>query len=249
MPKMREKISVCPLKIKWILDQANYLPNPLPVDFPNEYENLKSPEEIQKRINYLAEILPDSFIQSSRLTRSAFAYKVLFTARNAEEPLDVINFFPLHSIYSAIDITIRCKKALERIVEWNKESSDSRRLELKKDDIQYIGFEMKDGVMNVRVEFPFADLINEKIDTRRIKQCGECKNFSWAKRLNKDVENELCESCSNKLRQKRFIEKNKEEIKLEKRKKYYNENSIPFCEKCIRPNTKCDCYLNERSKK
>jgi hypothetical protein len=249
MQKIEEKISICPPKVQGIINQANYLP----FDFPETYEIFpESAEEAQKRINELAKILPDSFIQSSPFTQMALRWKVRITASKLDEPLEETEIEPLHWIYSAISTSIRCRKALERVVKWNKESSNSPSIKLNNDDIRFFGFKLKNGVIQAHVEFPLVDLINENIDTRRIKQCGNCQNFSWSKRLNKNVENYICESCSNKLRQKRFVSipKNKEEISKRRRIAYYRNKGIKIlCEKCAYPHTKCSCYLKERNKK
>jgi hypothetical protein len=249
MQKTKEKISNCPPRVQGIINQANYLP----FDFPETYEIFPETEEgIQKRINELAKILPDSFIQSSPFTQMALGWKVRITVSKLDEPLDETEIEPLQWIYSAISTSIRHRKTLERVVKWNKESSNSPSVKLNSGDIRFFGFKLKNGVIQAHVEFPLVDLINEQIDTRRIKYCSECKNFSWARRLNKNVENFVCESCSNKLRQKRFIsiEKNKEEIKKQRRIAYYrNKGEKILCEKCSYPHRKCSCYAKERSKK
>ncbi len=243
MQKIEEKISICPPKVQGIINQANYLP----FDFPETYEIFpESAEGIQKRINELAKILSDSFIQSN-----LFIQMAIETAYPGKKPFQPA-IEPLNWIYNAIDASLRSRKTLERVVRWNKESLNSKPIELKNDDIRFFGFKLKNGVIQAHVEFPLVDLINEKIDTRRIKQCGNCQNFFWAKRLNKTAENELCEKCSNKLRQKRFVSipKNKEEISKRRRIAYYSNKGIEvLCEKCAYPHTKCSCYLKERRKK
>ncbi len=231
MPRIKEKISICHLKVQWIINEANHLP----FDFPETHETFpESAEEIQKRIHELVKILPDPFIQSSLPIKWTLAWKVTITASKET------NIEPLHLIYSAISTSIRCRKTLERVVKWNKDSSNSRSIKLNNEDIRFFGFKLENGVIKNHVEFPLVDLINENIDTRRIKQCGNCKNFFWAKRLNKNVENEVCEKCSNTLRQNRFIEKNKDEIKRRRRIAYYRNAGVKkLCEKCGRPQIKC----------
>jgi len=250
MQKTKDKISQCPTDVEAIIKKANSVP------FDFSFEDVYLPatnEEQHKRVRELAQTLPDSF---SEIYPDA---KVIL---NSKEPLEIvfpdsdesikIKLEPIQLINAKIYTGMVARTALLQVVEWNKESINSETIKLKKEDIRYFGLTIENGVLTPRLEFPFDDLINQQIDTRRIKYCSECKNFSWAKRLNKNVENYICESCSNKLRQKRFVSipKNKEEISKRRRIAYYRNKGIKIlCEKCAYPHTKCSCYLKERSKK
>lgn len=85
----------------------------------------------------------------------------------------------------------------------------------------------------------------EDIDADRLRICQVCNHIFWAKR---SISEGCSEPCVNALYQRNLRKKNKEEINCQRRKNYYIKNRIPYCEKCIYPNTKCSCYINERSK-
>lgn len=76
----------------------------------------------------------------------------------------------------------------------------------------------------------------------RIRECSKCKHFFWVKRLNKNVKTETCEKCNNLIRQQRFQDKNRSEIKKQRRKNYYLKTGVDYCKNCIKPTKKCSCF-------
>ncbi len=252
MPKLREKISICSETVQGVIEQANLLPSNFP--FTEEVFPANDEKEQKKRISELAKVLPDSFIKSDEGLRMILTSKkpLRITIKPAEKPFDSgVEFEPLKWLWSAIRGTVSSRNALHAVVEWDRESGDSPKIQLKKDDIRFFGLEIENGVLKARLEFPFDDLINENTDTRRIKQCRSCENFFWVKRLSKKIENELCEKCASAIRQKRFqAKKDKTETRIQRRKAYYRNKGVKIlCEKCAYPHTKCNCYQKERSKK
>lgn len=243
MPKLREKISIRSETVQAVINQANSLPSGFP--FTEEVFPVGDEKEQKKRINELAKVLPDSFIQLHPITKIIITSKkpIHIILRAAEKPPfdSELKLEPLQWLWDAIRAAIISRKALLRVVEWNKESGDAHAIQLKKDDIRFFGLEIENGVMKARAEFPFADLINENTDTRRIKQCRSCENFFWVKRLSKKIENELCEKCASAIRQKRFqAKKDKTETRIQRRKAYYRNKGVKIlCEKCGRPQLKC----------
>lgn len=243
MPKLREKISICSETVQGLVNLANSLPTGFP--FTEQVFPVNDEKEQKKRINELAKVLPDSFMQLHPITKIITTSKepIHIILQPAEKlPFDSeLKLEPLQWLWDVIRAAIISRKALLRIVEWNKESGDARAIQLKKDDIRFFGLEIENGVMKTRAEHPFDDLINEKTDTRRIKQCRSCENFFWVKRLSKKIENEVCGNCANSLRQKRFqATKDKTETRIQRRKAYYRNKGVEIlCEKCGRPQLKC----------
>ncbi len=240
MPKLREKISICSKTVQGVIDQANSLPSGFP--FKEEVFPVNDEKEQKKRINELAKVLPDSFFRVYPITEKIIASKEqihIILQPSEKPPFDSeLKLEPLQWLWDVIRAAIISRKALLRVVEWNKESGNAHVIQLKRDDIRFFGLEIENGVMKTRAEHPFADLINEKTDTRRIKQCRSCENFFWVKRLSKKIENEVCGKCASAKRQKRFQDKT--ETKIQRRKAYYRNKGVKIlCEKCGRPQFKC----------
>lgn len=98
----------------------------------------------------------------------------------------------------------------------------------------------------IKIEWNGLMSLIQDCDLRRFRQCVECKKIFWAFRLDA----KCCSAkCANKMRQKLFQNKNNDKTKIQRRKNYYYKNKIPFCDKCIRPIAKCECYSNKRSRK
>ncbi|MCY7344978.1 MAG: hypothetical protein LH614_02065 [Pyrinomonadaceae bacterium] len=277
MPKVREKISQCPSSVQAILNSANSMP-PGFSDLFAELVQPKGIEKQRKRFYEIVAALPNGFIKNndwlqsilnnetvspeaalkekrgqiyeivSRMPPEKFAEK--FFRNTWREfllnPNGILHIIaPYLMLSNAIQTAKIARHGLTFVVRMNARKA---RL-LEKEVVEHSLLIINEGVIQVFTEYPLDILINEKIDTRRIKQCRNCKNFFWVKRQNKNVENKNCEKCSNALRQRQFVNKNKDEINRQKRANRYYKKGIPYCEKCVYPNTKCDCYIQERSKK
>lgn len=276
MPKIREKISQCPLSVQSILNSANSMPpgfsglyteviHPKGIEKQRErfYEKVATlPNEFIKNNDWLQSILNNETVRPkaalkenkgqiyetvSRMPPEEFA-KEFFGDVWTEfwlTPKGILHVIaPYLMLSSAIQTAKSARHGLTFVVRMN---SRKARL-LEKEVVRHSRLIINEGVIQILTNYPLDILINEKIDTRRIKQCRNCKNFFWVKRQNKNVENINCERCNNALRQRQFVSKNKDEIARERRANYYYKKGIPYCEKCVRPNTKCNCYIQERSK-
>ncbi len=175
-------------------------------------------------------------------------------------------FNPLRELTSAISSASAAREGLHKIIELSdlnypttktenkpviREWKDTRGAKLTDflHSFRFHSLNIVNGVLKGAYDFPFDVLIGDSADIRRIKNCSNCKDFFWLKRLNKNVENEFCKECSNSMRQKKFVQKNKDQINTERRRQRYKNDRTPYCEKCIRPNTRCNCYQNERKQK
>ncbi len=105
------------------------------------------------------------------------------------------------------------------------------------------------GIIEIAAHYPIQQLISEQIDTRRIKACDSCEDFYWQKRENKNSDTNTCEKCRNKVNQRRYAEKNKNQQNSERRKNYYYKKKINFCENCVRPSEKCSCESAQEAQK
>ncbi len=277
MPKVREKISQCPLSVQVILNSANSMPP----GFSGPYAEIIYPKGVEKQRKRFYEkvaTLPNEFIKNNDWLQSVlnnetvspeaalkekkgqiyeivsimppeqFAERFFGDTWNEFllEPTGILYIIaPYLKLSAAIDTAKVARRGLTFVVRMN----DRKTRLLEKEVVKHSRLIINEGVIQVFTQYPLDILINEKIDTRRIKQCRNCKNFFWAKRQNKNVENKNCEKCSNALRQRQFVNKNKDEINRQRRANRYYKKGIPYCEKCVYPNTKCDCYIQERSKK
>jgi hypothetical protein len=101
------------------------------------------------------------------------------------------------------------------------------------------------GAVEIAANYPLSVIINESLDTRRFRICPICSVFFWAKRL--DVISCGSKKCVETLSGKKYHLRNKAEINRAKRKKYYVDNGIDFCPKCVHPlstHGESDCHLN-----
>ena len=86
---------------------------------------------------------------------------------------------------------------------------------------------------------------NQDIPPERIRECPVCRRIFWAKRL--DAKTCGSKECVETLSGKKYHLKNKADINQKKRKKYYADNGIDFCPKCVHPlstHGESDCHLN-----
>lgn len=273
MPKKREKVSQCTPSVQKMLDRVNSLSEEF--SFKPELKHPKEAQKQKDLFYKITANLPDAFIKScewlqkilsgetlspeetrkkvecqlkwsksSKPTSQALSQLwIVFIPSVLTDDGDMEQILPLHQLYEELLWIKRIREILTLIREANSKNEKYPENEETKFSVMTV----QDGIVKITAIYPVDILINERIDTRRIKQCQECQKFFWAKRLNKNIDNEACEKCANASRQRRFqSKKNKEEINVERRKNYYYKKGIPFCEKCIRPNTKCDCYLKER---
>jgi hypothetical protein len=236
MPKIKELVSKCPPEVKIIIDSANSLPHSFVITYSNYFPiDLES----QTKLFYeIATTLPKEFAENNDwLNRVLRGEKVWDFKKGTMFP-------PLVELSSTISTAKHSRYGLTFVVRANNRKDDLLTSKLSK----YSGLFIREGIIEVFTSYPLNVLINQKIDTRRIKHCRDCKNFFWVKRQNKNVENQLCEKCGGKKRQKEFVNKDKATFNRERRRKRYEKEKTPFCERCVRPNTKCACYLNERRK-
>jgi len=87
--------------------------------------------------------------------------------------------------------------------------------------------------------------ITQGMEADRLRVCEVCNHIFWAYNKNSET---CSKPCLNILRQRKYLKANKSLVNRKRRESYYKKNRIPYCEKCIYPNTKCSCYINERSK-
>jgi hypothetical protein len=87
--------------------------------------------------------------------------------------------------------------------------------------------------------------ITQGIEADRLRVCEVCNHIFWANNKNSET---CSKPCLNILRQRKYLKANKTLVNRKRRESYYKKNRIPYCEKCIYPNTRCSCYINERSK-
>jgi hypothetical protein len=105
------------------------------------------------------------------------------------------------------------------------------------------------GIMELAAHYPLRVIIGEKLDTRRFRICPICNIFFWAKRL--DAKSCGEKKCVDKLSGKKYQNENKDDLNRKKRKKYYEDNGINFCHKCVRPYSthgESSCQLNGAKK-
>ncbi|MGI8555494.1 MAG: hypothetical protein ACR2LT_03955 [Pyrinomonadaceae bacterium] len=277
MPKVREKISQCPLSVQAILNSANSMPP----GFSGLYAEAIYPKGIEKQRKRFYEkvaTLPNEFIKNNNWLQSILNNETVSPEAALKEKkgqiYEIVSRMPpeefaeeffgntwrefllnpngiLHEIapYLMLSDAIQWAKIARHGLTFVVRMNDRKARLLEKEVVKHSHLIINEGVIQVFTHYPLDILINEKIDTRRIKQYRNCKNFFWVKRQNKNVKNINCEKCNNALRQRQFVNKNKDEINRERRANYYYKKGVPYCEKCVRPNTKCDCYIQERSKK
>jgi hypothetical protein len=274
MPKSSEKISKCPVSIQSIINSANSMPP----GFSGPYTEIIPPKGIKKQQKWFYEkvaTLPDEFIKNNDWLQSILNNEIVSPEaalkENKGQIYEIVSRIPPEEFaeeffgntwnvflltnrlqiiapFLMLSGEIREAKIARHGLTFVVRMNDRKARLLEKEVVKHSHLIINEGVIQVFTKYPLDILINEKIDTRRIKQCRNCKNFFWTKRQNKNVENINCEKCNNALRQRQFVNKNKDEINRERRANYYYKKGIPYCEKCVRPNTKCDCYIQERNK-
>jgi hypothetical protein len=111
--------------------------------------------------------------------------------------------------------------------------------------LQRFTFNKKDSTLVVSGSQLVEILTRNKIPVERVRECPGCNKFFWAKRL--DAKTCGNKKCVDKLSGKKYQIENKDEINRNKREKYYEDNGIAFCSKCVRPlstHGESDCQLN-----
>lgn len=100
---------------------------------------------------------------------------------------------------------------------------------------------------NESIETPYYDLFGaiHGRNLNRLRACRTCRHIFWAENINSFS---CSQPCRRQLISHNRRELNKEEFNRKRREIRYKEKGVPYCDKCVRPNTKCDCYLNERRK-
>lgn len=107
----------------------------------------------------------------------------------------------------------------------------------------------KTGEIELGAHYPLRVIISEKLDARRFRVCPVCSIFFWAKRL--DAKTCGKKQCVEDLSGKKYQAENKDALKRKKRKKYYEDNNIDFCPKCVRPLSThgySNCQINGANK-
>jgi len=90
-------------------------------------------------------------------------------------------------------------------------------------EIHFGGMEVIDGFFEVKFNETFSVIVNERIDTKRIKECQKCSRFFWAKRIGKGIENKACEKCAVTERQKKFLTEKKDLVNARRSKSRFDK--------------------------
>jgi hypothetical protein len=174
-----------------------------------------------------------------------------------ENPRKTCSFSPFQQLKSAFSRVIDIRKSLRLAIEYSKPrepipglhpittvdeypevTAKFRTHNIDSKTIPFKGFEALDGILKVELDDTFTVLVNEKIDTRRIKECQNCSRFFWAKRIGKGIENKVCDKCSNAQRQRDFQKKNKDLINARRSKSRF-DRQVKEAQKDLR-NAKTD---------
>jgi hypothetical protein len=193
-------------------------------------------------IHYLLEqsewLLLDLFKRVRQLTGETFEYSEGYFFSS----LRFSNSFT--NIYAGMKNDVDIFKRLAQVF------NEVRKGIREKDNLGYLNFRATplisaNNEVIIESRSPIFDAVH-LMDADRLRICEVCNHIFWAKKKNSFG---CSESCVNALYQRRLRKENKIEINRQRREKYYKENGIAFCDKCVHPVTKCGCYLNERRKK
>lgn len=247
----------CPAPLDMVMVTANQISDEggLPdIDFfvecfkkkvsPGIFENfdkLQRNREIAQEIVYGLMEQPSSFILN--LAKEA--------QEKAEEKIKFVNgivVFPPAVCEFIVNNYVAIKNDIDNFIEFVKMLHEVRtgirdKHNQKSFSVRAIVFIGENNRVNVESRSPIFDAI-EGIDADRLRICQICGHIFWASRKNSQGCSKL---CVNALYQRNLRARNKENINRQRRKNYYYNKSIPHCEKCMSPVTKCSCYINERS--
>jgi hypothetical protein len=159
-----------------------------------------------------------------------------------ENPRQEYSFSPFQQLESAFSRVIDIRKSLRLAIKYSEPRDSTpgwqpittvdeypevtakfRTHNIDSKTIHFKGFEALDGILKVKLDDTFTVLVNEKIDTRRVKECQNCSRFFWAKRIGKGIENKVCDKCSNAQRQKDFQNKNKDLLNARRSKSRFDK--------------------------
>lgn len=269
MTKNKQYVSNCPPSVKKLFAIANSIPKngESLLIMAEIYEAQLEEVETQKRRFYeIIKKVSEEFLYSDERMQAFLegkAFKSPHSSKPGWQPISEweekwlmhwknSHFSPLGLLFLMLDNALNICRSLAKARGFaydpdeifhpiSNVTSEPRPRFISKAELSSQGFFVKNGIIEVRLNPTFSVLVNEKIDIRRIGFCFNCDNYFWVKRLNKNAKNETCENCSDKIRQQRFQTNNRNELNEKRRRNYYKDNKIPFCEECVRPNKKCNC--------
>ena len=266
--------SVCPVSAQEIMDFANSIPAGFSLDHTH-YP--KGSEKQKKWFFEIIATLPNDFADKHQwlqkvLNGESVSPKValqqkkgkLFDAVSKRPPRefekgwieflidndDVRHLYPLNVLFMLlIQKAIPCRRVLTNfnmVIGGFSHTSGGKPV-LPGETIKdcFLTLDGNTGVVELAANYPLSVIINESLDTRRFRICPICSIFFWAKRL--DARTCGNKECVDTLSGKKYHLKNKEKINREKREKYYVDNGIDFCPKCVHPlstHGESDCHLN-----
>lgn len=251
--KKGENISICPESLRRIIDGVNHLP--------------VNADEILGKLIDLAmaatKLSPDKFKAASDFYRAEIENlgpeKEVLDYIIGEMPTQITTGFAAQNFNELI----LAKPILRNIAEINSAEIEKYGRKVftknqinpigkiytfyrKMDGIRFSGtLNLIDGFIRPQISGITEVFRNENIPPERIRECPICRRIFWAKR----VDAKTCgdKECVNTLGGNKYQTENKDKLNENKRKKYYEDNDIIFCPKCVRPlstHGESNCQLN-----
>ena len=248
-----KKISGCPNSLRRVIEGVNHLP----VDAEGTLGKLIDLAMVATKLN------PDKFRATSDFYRAEIKNLGL-----EKEVLDyIIGEMPTQIMMGFVaqnfNELILAKPILQNIAEMNSEEIEKYgRKIFTKNQINPIGkiytfyqkmngvrfsgtLNLIDGFIRPQISGLTEVFQNEDIPPERIRECPICRRIFWAKRV--DAKSCGEKECAKTLGGNKYQSEHKDKINEHKRRKYYEDNDIKFCPKCVRPlstHGESNCQLN-----